>query len=147
MTEIFALIICGIFAAPSLIYLIPRGLPAEDRPAADPGQRAEPDDGEEDDVSEAKYRGRNRQPELPDLPPIWLLTRHEDVIRVSRDDAAFSSSTGNTFVAVPAGPDSAMLPSLDPAWLLERIGRDIAPLDVPKDRLREEAAGLLAQLR
>ncbi|HVV74812.1 MAG TPA: cytochrome P450 [Mycobacteriales bacterium] len=52
--------------------------------------------------------------ELPKLPPIWLLTRHEDVIRVSRDDATFSSSTGNTFVPVPAGPDSAMLPSLDP---------------------------------
>jgi cytochrome P450 len=52
--------------------------------------------------------------ELADLPPIWLLTRHEDVIRVSRDDATFSSATGNTFVPVPAGDDSAMLPSLDP---------------------------------
>ena len=52
--------------------------------------------------------------ELAGLPPIWLLTRHEDVIRTSRDDATFSSSTGNTFIPVPAGPDSAMLPSLDP---------------------------------
>ncbi|HWC34052.1 MAG TPA: cytochrome P450 [Mycobacteriales bacterium] len=52
--------------------------------------------------------------ELADLPPIWLVTRHADVIRVSRDDATFSSSTGNTFVPVPAGADSAMLPSLDP---------------------------------
>lgn len=52
--------------------------------------------------------------ELPDLPPAWLLTRHDDVIRVSRDDDTFSSATGNTFVPAPAGPDSAMLPSLDP---------------------------------
>jgi cytochrome P450 len=52
--------------------------------------------------------------ELEGLPPVWLLTRHADVIRVSRDDATFSSRTGNTFVEVPAAPDSAMLPSLDP---------------------------------
>jgi cytochrome P450 len=52
--------------------------------------------------------------ELPHLPPVWLLTRHADVTRISRDDATFSSLTGNTFVEVPAGTDSAMLPSLDP---------------------------------
>jgi cytochrome P450 len=51
---------------------------------------------------------------LPDLPPVWLLTRHADVTAASRDDATFSSSTGNTFVEVPAGEQSAMLPSLDP---------------------------------
>src|SRR5579862_8039920 len=52
--------------------------------------------------------------ELPDLPPMWLLTRHEDVIRASRDDATFSSSTGNTFVPMRSNAGSAMLPSLDP---------------------------------
>jgi cytochrome P450 len=52
--------------------------------------------------------------ELPDLPPMWLVTRHADVVAVSRDDERFSSSTGNTFVEVPAAPGSAMLPSLDP---------------------------------
>ena len=52
--------------------------------------------------------------ELDGLPPMWLLTRHADVITVSRDDATFSSSTGNTFIEVPAGANSAMLPSLDP---------------------------------
>ena len=46
---------------------------------------------------------------LPDLPRIWLLTRHDDVIRVSRDDATFSSSTGNTFIEVPAGGKPAAL--------------------------------------
>jgi cytochrome P450 len=54
------------------------------------------------------------QVELPDLPPIWLVTRHADVTRVSKDDESFSSSTGNTFIEVPVGPTSAMLPSLDP---------------------------------
>jgi cytochrome P450 len=52
--------------------------------------------------------------ELPALPPIWLLTRHADVTAASRDDTRFSSSTGNTFIEVPAAADSAMLPSLDP---------------------------------
>jgi cytochrome P450 len=52
--------------------------------------------------------------DLDGLPPTWLSTRHEDVIRVSRDDETFSSETGNTFVEVRAGDESAMLPSLDP---------------------------------
>jgi len=52
--------------------------------------------------------------EIDGLPPVWLLTRHADVTRVSRDDATFSSRTGNTFIEVPAAADSAMLPSLDP---------------------------------
>ncbi len=83
--------------------------------------------------------------ELPELPPLWLLTRHEDVIRVSRDDATFSSATGNTFVEVPAAADSAMLPSLDPprhtairrlvnqAFTVRNVGK-------LKDRLRQTAA-------
>jgi cytochrome P450 len=52
--------------------------------------------------------------DLPSLPPIWLLTRHRDVTTASRDDARFSSRTGNTLIEVPAAADSAMLPSLDP---------------------------------
>jgi cytochrome P450 len=86
--------------------------------------------------------------ELPGLPPIWLLTRHEDVIRASRDDATYSSSTGNTFIEVPAGANSAMLPSLDPprhtavrrlvnqAFTARNVGR-------LEDRLRETARGIV----
>jgi cytochrome P450 len=51
---------------------------------------------------------------LPDLPRLWLLTRHADVVRVSRDEATFSSARGNTLLEVVAGPRSAMLPGLDP---------------------------------
>lgn len=86
--------------------------------------------------------------ELPALPPIWLLTRHEDVIRVSRDDATFSSATGNTFVPVPAGPDSAMLPSLDPPrhTAIRRLvnqaftARNVGKLEA---RLRQTARGIV----
>jgi cytochrome P450 len=52
--------------------------------------------------------------QLPGLPPLWLVTRHEDVVRVSRDDALFSSAQGNTLVQVEAAAGSAMLPGLDP---------------------------------
>ncbi len=86
--------------------------------------------------------------ELHGLPPIWLLTRHDDVIRVSRDDATFSSSTGNTFVPVTAGPDSAMLPSLDPPRhtairsLVNQAftARNVATLE---GRLRRTARGIV----
>jgi cytochrome P450 len=86
--------------------------------------------------------------ELPQLPPIWLLTRHVDVIRTSRDDATFSSSTGNTFVAMPAGPDSAMLPSLDPPrhTMIRRLvnqaftARNVGKLE---SRLRRTAASIV----
>ncbi len=86
--------------------------------------------------------------ELPALPPIWLLTRHADVIRVSRDDATFSSITGNTFVEVPVAPDSAMLPSLDPPrhTAIRRLinqaftARNVSRLEA---RLREIATGIV----
>jgi cytochrome P450 len=86
--------------------------------------------------------------ELPKLPPIWLLTRHEDVIRVSRDDATFSSSTGNTFVPVPAGPDSAMLPSLDPprhTTIRRLVNQAFTARNVGKleGRLRQIAASIV----
>jgi cytochrome P450 len=51
---------------------------------------------------------------LPGLPKAWLLTRHADVHRVSRDTETFSSNTGNTLVAVEMNPTSAMLPGIDP---------------------------------
>ncbi|MEB4208037.1 cytochrome P450 [Mycobacterium sp. 94-17] len=51
---------------------------------------------------------------LPGLPRAWLLTKHADVVRVSRDTETFSSATGNTLVEVEAGPSSAMLPGIDP---------------------------------
>jgi cytochrome P450 len=86
--------------------------------------------------------------ELPDLPPAWLLTRHADVIRASRDDAAFSSTTGNTFVPMRASSTSAMLPALDPprhttirrlvnqAFTVRNVGR-------LEDRIREIARGIV----
>jgi len=51
---------------------------------------------------------------LPDAPRTWLLTRHADVLRVSRDPQTYSSASGSTLLAVGTPPDSAMLPSLDP---------------------------------
>ncbi|ETW21372.1 cytochrome P450 [Mycobacterium gastri] len=52
--------------------------------------------------------------QLIGLPRTWLLTRHADVRLVSRDTETFTSSKGNTLVAVEAAPDSAMLPGIDP---------------------------------
>jgi cytochrome P450 len=86
--------------------------------------------------------------ELPSLPPIWLLTRHADVTAASRDDARFSSRTGNTFIEVPVAADSAMLPSLDPprhtqvrrlinqAFTARNVGR-------LQDRIREIARSIV----
>jgi cytochrome P450 len=51
---------------------------------------------------------------LPELPLMWLVTRHEDVVRLSRDDATFSSASGNTLIPATTGPNSAMIPGLDP---------------------------------
>jgi cytochrome P450 len=51
---------------------------------------------------------------LPNLPRAWLLTRHADVRRVSRDTDTFTSSRGNTLVEVDMGANSAMLPGIDP---------------------------------
>jgi cytochrome P450 len=45
---------------------------------------------------------------------MWLLTRHTDVRRVSRDTETFASTTGNTLVEVEMNPNSAMLPGIDP---------------------------------
>lgn len=52
--------------------------------------------------------------QLSGLPRTWLLTRHADVRLVSRDTETFTSSKGNTLVAVEAAPTSAMLPGIDP---------------------------------
>jgi cytochrome P450 len=52
--------------------------------------------------------------QLPGLPRAWLLTRHADVRLVSRDTETFTSSKGNTLVEVEAGPNSALLPGIDP---------------------------------
>lgn len=51
---------------------------------------------------------------LPGLPRAWLLSRHADVRRVSRDSETFASNQGNTLVEVDMGPHSAMLPGIDP---------------------------------
>jgi cytochrome P450 len=52
--------------------------------------------------------------QLPGLPRAWLLTKHADVHRVSRDTETFSSTMGNTLVQVEMNPTSAMLPGIDP---------------------------------
>src|ERR1700709_2170451 len=52
--------------------------------------------------------------QLPGLPKAWLLTKHADVRLVSRDTDTFTSSKGNTLVEVEAGPNSALLPGIDP---------------------------------
>jgi cytochrome P450 len=52
--------------------------------------------------------------QLPGLPRAWLLTKHADVRLVSRDTDTFTSSKGNTLVEVEAGPNSALLPGIDP---------------------------------
>ena len=82
---------------------------------------------------------------------MWLLTRHADVITVSRDDATFSSSTGNTFIEVPAAAGSAMLPSLDPPrhTQVRRLinqaftKRNVARLE---DRIRTVAGGIVERI-
>jgi cytochrome P450 len=86
--------------------------------------------------------------ELRDLPPIWLLTRHADVIRVSRDDETFSSATGNTFVPMRANPESAMLPALDPprhTTIRRLVNQAFTARNVAKltDRLRQTARGIV----
>ncbi|MBW0016660.1 MAG: cytochrome P450 [Mycobacterium sp.] len=52
--------------------------------------------------------------QLSGLPRAWLLTKHADVRRVSRDTETFSSTKGNTLVVTEAAPKSAMLPGIDP---------------------------------
>jgi cytochrome P450 len=52
--------------------------------------------------------------QLSGLPRAWLLTKYADVRLVSRDTDTFTSSKGNTLVEVEAGPNSAMLPGIDP---------------------------------
>ena len=51
---------------------------------------------------------------LSGLPKCWLLTRHADVRKVSRDTETFSSKMGNTLIEVEMNPTSAMLPGIDP---------------------------------
>jgi cytochrome P450 len=51
---------------------------------------------------------------LPGWSRVWLLTRHADVRQVSRDTETFTSRMGNTLVEVDMGPNSAMLPGIDP---------------------------------
>lgn len=86
--------------------------------------------------------------QLPGLPPMWLLTRHQDVVRVSRDDATFSSARGNTLIEVQAGPTSAMIPGLDPprhTHIRKLINQAFTPRNVLRleDRIREIARGIV----
>lgn len=58
-----------------------------------------------------------------------------------------TSDAGRRLVGLAEGFSlNLMLPSLDPAWLFAMTGSPVAALDLPRQQLREEAAGLLAQL-
>lgn len=86
--------------------------------------------------------------QLPDLPRMWLVTRHEDVVRISRDDATFSSAQGNTLIQVEAGPTSAMLPGLDPprhTHFRKLINQGFTPRNVLRleSRIREIARDIV----
>ena len=54
----------------------------------------------------------------PDRPPFWVLTRHEDVVRVSRDSGPFSSAANGAVLGqengTPSNPASTTLLHLDP---------------------------------
>jgi len=86
--------------------------------------------------------------QLPDLPRMWLVTRHEDVLRVSRDDTTFSSAQGNTLIQAEAGPTSAMLPGLDPprhTHFRKLISQGFTPRNVLRleGRIREIARAIV----
>ena len=88
---------------------------------------------------------------LPDLPPLWLLTRHADVQAASRDTETFSSEQGNTFFLAPVPENSAMLPSLDPprhSHFRGLINRGFTPRNVLRleGRIREIARSILDEV-
>jgi cytochrome P450 len=84
-------------------------------------------------------------------PGFWALTRYDDVVRVSRDPAAFSSELGGTMVA-DSPPEQLqvirlMMLNMDPpahTKLRALINKGFTPRMV--ERLRERIAELAAQI-
>ncbi|MFD3581560.1 cytochrome P450 [Streptomyces sp. NPDC058683] len=70
-----------------------------------------------------------------DGPPFWVLTRHQDVVRVARDPLSFSSARNGAFLdeqpaAVRQGPEQTTLVNLDPpehTRLRALVGRSFTP--------------------
>ncbi|MDT9701395.1 cytochrome P450 [Streptomyces sp. P17] len=70
-----------------------------------------------------------------DAPPFWVLTRHQDVVRVARDPLTFSSARNGAFLDeqpadVRQGPDRTTLVNLDPpehTRLRALVGRSFTP--------------------
>ena len=89
--------------------------------------------------------------QLPGLPRAWLLTKHADVRLVSRDTDTFSSSKGNTLVEAEAGPNSAMLPGIDPprhVHFRKLINQGFTVRNVARlePRMREVARDIVANI-
>ena len=88
---------------------------------------------------------------LPGLPRAWLLTRHADVRLVSRDTETFTSSKGNTLVEAEAGPNSALLPGIDPPRhvhyrKLINQGFTVRNVQRLKPRMRKVARDIVANI-
>ena len=89
--------------------------------------------------------------ELEGLPPIWLVTRHEDVADISRDHERFSSAQGNTFFPLVVPDTSALLANLDPprhSHFRGLINKGFTPRAVMRleDRIREIAASIVGSI-
>lgn len=89
--------------------------------------------------------------QLPGLPRAWLLTRHADVRRVSRDCDTFSSATGNTLVEVEMNATSAMLPGIDPprhVRMRKLINQGFTPRNVARlePHMRKVARNIVADI-
>ncbi len=89
--------------------------------------------------------------QLAGLPRLWLVTRHADVVRISRDDRTFSSAQGNTLIQAATRPTSASLPSLDPprhTHFRKLINQGFTPRNVKRleTRIREFARSIAADV-
>ena len=86
--------------------------------------------------------------QLPGIPRLWIVTRHSDVVRISRDDATFSSARGNTLIRTKTAPTSAMLPGLDPprhTHFRKLINQGFTPRNIKRleDRIRSIARSIV----
>lgn len=90
--------------------------------------------------------------QLTGLPRAWLLTRHADVRLVSRDTETFTSSKGNTLVEAEAGPNSAMLPGIDPPRHIHfrkliNQGFTVRNVQRLEPKMRQVARNIVADIR
>lgn len=85
---------------------------------------------------------------LDGLPPITLVTRHEDVSAISKDNDTYSSAQGNTFFTLEVPETSALLANLDPprhTHFRSLINKGFTPRAVARleDRIRVIAADIV----